>query len=157
MVRDEAADVAMIEEQERRLVFEQFGYEDAWILGNIIVKLGMERDLPIAIDIMRGEQKMFHAALPGSTANNDRWIERKARVVREYAESSLLVGARARLKGKPFEDQPVNDPRLEVAAGGGFPVNLKGSGTIGTIAVSGLPQYDDHALVVEAIELFLSD
>lgn len=157
MARDEAADVAMIEEQERRLVFPRFSYEDAWILGNILVKLGMERDLPIAIDIMRGEQKMFHAALPGSTANNDSWIDRKARVVREHGESSLLVGARARLKGKPFEEQPVNDPRLQAAAGGCFPVNLAGSGTVGTVAVSGLPQYDDHALVVEAIELFLSE
>jgi len=147
----------MIEEQERRLVFERFDYEDAWILGNILVKLGTDRSLPIAIDIMRGEQKMFHAALPGSTANNDRWIDRKARVVREYGESSLLVGARGRLRGRPFEEQPANDPRLQVAAGGCFPVNVARSGTIGTVAVSGLSQYDDHALVVEAIELFLAD
>ncbi|CAN5170785.1 heme-degrading domain-containing protein [soil metagenome] len=157
MVRDDAADVAMVEDQERRLVFEQFGYEDSWILGNIIVKLGMERDLPIAIDIMRGEQKMFHAALPGSTANNDRWIDRKSSVVRQHGVSSLLVGARARLNGKPFEDQPMNDARTQAAVGGCFPVNLRNSGTIGTVAVSGLPQRDDHALVVEAIELFLSD
>jgi uncharacterized protein (UPF0303 family) len=41
------------------------------------------------------------------------------------------------------------------AHGGSFPINITGSGLIGTATVSGLPQAADHALVVEAIERFL--
>ena len=38
-----------------------------------------------------------------------------------------------------------------VLAGGGFPVTVKGAGVIGVIAVSGLPERQDHGVVVEAL------
>ncbi|TGW07145.1 hypothetical protein EN788_38365, partial [Mesorhizobium sp. M2D.F.Ca.ET.145.01.1.1] len=38
-----------------------------------------------------------------------------------------------------------------VLAGGGFPVAVKGAGVIGVIAVSGLPERQDHGVVVDAL------
>jgi uncharacterized protein (UPF0303 family) len=40
-------------------------------------------------------------------------------------------------------------------AGGGFPITLKGLGVVGVVTVSGLPQRDDHAFVVENIATFI--
>ena len=37
------------------------------------------------------------------------------------------------------------------AHGGSFPISLAGTGVIGAVTVSGLPQRDDHQLVVEAL------
>jgi uncharacterized protein (UPF0303 family) len=41
------------------------------------------------------------------------------------------------------------------AHGGSFPIIVRGTGCIGAVTVSGLPQRDDHNLVVEALALLL--
>lgn len=47
------------------------------------------------------------------------------------------------LTGLPLRDFAV--------AGGGFPILVEGVGCVGAVIVSGLPQRDDHALVVEIL------
>ncbi|HWS37876.1 MAG TPA: heme-degrading domain-containing protein [Actinoplanes sp.] len=148
--------IATVEEQEQRLLFPRFSEADAWELGSLLVRLAGERGLPVAIDIRRGEQQLFHAALAGSAADNDAWIERKVRVVYRYAASSFLVGRRLEAKGVTLDAGMGVDPARFAAHGGAFPVRLPGTGVVGVVTVSGLPQADDHALVVEAIEVFLS-
>ncbi|MFJ3716820.1 heme-degrading domain-containing protein [Streptomyces sp. NPDC090057] len=147
--------VEELEAQERRLVFRQFTCDDAWTLGSLLVELARERQAPVAIDIHRAGQQLFHAALPGSTPDNDAWILRKRRVVERYGASSYLVGARFRAKGTTFEESSRLDADAYAAHGGAFPVNVENVGVIGTVTVSGLPQLQDHRLVVEALERFL--
>ncbi|MFI6276399.1 heme-degrading domain-containing protein [Streptomyces sp. NPDC050988] len=149
-----APTIAELEEQERRLTLPHFTYDDAWALGTLLVELARERGAPVAIDIRRAGQQLFHAALPGSTPDNDAWIDRKRRVVERYAASSLLIGTRFRAKNTTFEDSSRLDPDTYAAHGGAFPITVKGAGVIGTVVVSGLPQLEDHAMVVEALERF---
>ncbi|MDQ0777004.1 uncharacterized protein (UPF0303 family) [Streptomyces aurantiacus] len=146
--------VAELEEQERRLTLPRFTHDDAWTLGTLLVELAREREAPVAIDIRRAGQQLFHAALPGSSPDNDAWIDRKRRVVERYAASSLLVGTRFRAKDTTFEASSRLDPDTYAAHGGAFPLTVEGTGVIGTVVVSGLPQLDDHALVVEALTRF---
>lgn len=147
--------VEELEAQERRLVFRQFTYDDAWALGSLLVELARERQAPVAIDIHRAGRQLFHAALPGSTPDNDAWIARKRRVAERYGASSYLVGARFRAKGTTFEESSRLDPDVYAAHGGSFPVTVENVGVIGTVTVSGLPQLQDHRFVVEALERFL--
>ncbi|MEV5877904.1 heme-degrading domain-containing protein [Streptomyces sp. NPDC052101] len=147
--------VEELEAQERRLVFRRFSHDDAWALGSLLVELARERRAPVAIDIHRAGQQLFHAALPGSTPDNDAWIARKRRVVERYGASSYLVGARFRAKGTTFEDSSRLDPDTYAAHGGSFPVRVEDVGVIGAVTVSGLPQLQDHRFVVEALEQFL--
>ncbi|UQA34165.1 heme-degrading domain-containing protein [Streptomyces cavourensis] len=142
--------------QERRLTLPHFSYDDAFALGSLLVGLARERHAPVAIDIRRGAQQLFHAALPGSSADNDAWIDRKRKVVERYGESSYLVGTRFRAKGTTFEESSRLDPDTYAAHGGSFPIAVEGAGVIGTVTVSGLPQAEDHAMVVEALEQFAS-
>ncbi|MFD6548247.1 heme-degrading domain-containing protein [Streptomyces sp. NPDC058398] len=151
-----APEIADLEEQERRLTLQRFTHDDAWALGTLLVELAREREAPVAIDICRGGQQLFHAALPGSTPDNDAWIDRKRRVVERYGCSSLLVGSRFRAKGTTFEDSSRLDPDTYAAHGGAFPIAVTGAGVIGTVVVSGLPQVEDHKMVVEALEKFLA-
>ncbi|MFF3447215.1 heme-degrading domain-containing protein [Streptomyces sp. NPDC002667] len=151
-----APEIAELEEQERRLTLPRFTHDDAWALGALLVELAREREAPVAIDIRRGGQQLFHAALPGSTPDNDAWIDRKRRVVERYGCSSLLVGSRFRAKGTTFEDSSRLDPDTYAAHGGAFPITVTDTGVIGTVVVSGLPQIEDHRMVVEALEKFLT-
>ncbi|MET8689045.1 heme-degrading domain-containing protein [Streptomyces sp. NPDC004732] len=145
-----------LEAQERRLVLPHFTHDDAWTLGTLLVELARERHAPVAIDIRRAGQQLFHAALPGSTPDNDAWIDRKRRVVERYGCSSLLVGSRFRAKGTTFEDASRLDLDVYAAHGGAFPIAVEGAGVIGAVVVSGLPQVKDHALVAEALERFIT-
>ncbi|MEV7324285.1 heme-degrading domain-containing protein [Streptomyces sp. NPDC093970] len=147
--------VEELEKQERLLVFRQFTYDDAWALGSLLVETARERQAPVAIDIHRGGQQLFHAALPGSTPDNDAWIARKRRVVERYGSASYLVGARFRAKGTTFEESSRLDPDTYAAHGGSFPITVENVGVIGSVTVSGLPQLQDHRMVVEALERFL--
>ncbi|MER6109841.1 heme-degrading domain-containing protein [Streptomyces hirsutus] len=148
--------VEELEEQERRLVFRRFTHEDAWALGSLLVETARERQAPVAIDIHRAGQQLFHAALPGSAPDNDAWITRKRRVVERYGSASYLVGARHRAKGTTFEESSRLDPDTYAAHGGSFPITVEGAGVIGAVTVSGLPQLEDHRMVVEALERFLA-
>lgn len=140
-----------LERQERELQFDRFDFDTAWGLGVALVEAGRARDLPIAIDIRRNGQQLFHAALPGSAPDNEAWIVRKTRVVDRFGLASLHVGERARQEGTSFEEQ-MRLPRDEYAAhGGAFPITVRGVGVVGTVAVSGLPQLEDHELVVAVL------
>ncbi|WP_445524383.1 heme-degrading domain-containing protein [Streptomyces cyslabdanicus] len=145
-----------LEAQERRLVLPRFTHDDAWALGSLLVELARERQAPVAVDIHRAGQQLFHAALPGSTPDNDAWIARKRRVVERYGCASYLVGARFRAKGTTFEASSRLDPDRYAAHGGSFPLHVEGAGVIGAVTVSGLPQIEDHRMVVEALERFLA-
>ncbi|MFH8784890.1 heme-degrading domain-containing protein [Streptomyces roseoverticillatus] len=158
--QEEAAvqdEVTAMEEAERRLTLDRFGNDDAWRLGSLLVGLARERDAAVTIGIRRGAQRLFHCALPGTSADNDAWIARKCRVVERYGESSFLVGARFRAKGRTFEESSRLDPDRYAAHGGAFPLRVRGTGVVGAVAVSGLPQAEDHALVVAGLERFLAD
>ena len=147
--------IARIEEQEHRLVFTGFDNDDAWRLGNVLAELARAREAAVTIDIRRNGQQLFHLALPGTSADNDAWIQRKIRTVDRYGHSSYLVGLRFQAKGNTFEESSRLDPDTYAAHGGAFPITIAGTGPVGTVAVSGLPQADDHALVVAALEAFL--
>ena len=145
-----------LEAQETSLVFDRFDEDTAWALGVTLRASALSAEAPVAISIRRNGQLLFHAALAGASADNDGWLDRKCAVVDRYGRSSLRVGEQFRVDGGSFD----RDARLDVsqyaAHGGAFPILVRGIGCIGTVAVSGLPQLEDHRLVVETLEAFLA-
>ncbi|SNR73400.1 heme-degrading domain-containing protein [Actinoplanes regularis] len=145
--------IVQLEAEQRELVLTRFDNDDAWRLGVLLVDLARERGAAVTIDIRRGSHQLFHYALPGTSADNDSWIERKCRVVARFGDSSYLVGARGRLAGRSPLERGM-DPLQYADHGGSVPIVIAGVGAVGTVTVSGLPQADDHALVVEALRHF---
>ena len=140
-----------LEAQESRLVFDRFDDDTAWELGSALREKASAGGLPIAISVRRNGRLLFFAALPGSSADNEAWLARKCAVVDRYGHSSLRVGEQFRVDGKSFDESSRLDPASFAAHGGAFPILLRGTGCVGTVAVSGLPQLEDHQLVVDTI------
>lgn len=147
--------ITRIAVQEAELQFEQFGNEVALELGQALLSAAQEQSLSVAIEVTRADQTLFHVALSGTTSDNAEWITRKNRVVRRFHRSSLYMGAKCRLAGTTLEDKYLLPNNTYAAHGGAFPITLRGTGVVGTVTVSGLPQVEDHELVAAVLARFL--
>jgi uncharacterized protein (UPF0303 family) len=142
--------------EEAELQLPGFDEDDAWALGNALVDAARAAGAPVAIDIRRHGHQLFHAALRGSSPDNDRWIERKARVVDRFGHSSLYMRMLCEQDGTTLEEKFLVDGREFAAHGGAFPLLVRGVGPVGTVVVSGLPQVEDHRMVVAALREHLA-
>ena len=143
-----------IASEELELVLDSFTEDDAWHLGLLLAEMARARKLPVAVDIRRPGQVLFHAAFPGAVADNEEWIRRKTNVLFRFGKSSLAVGVALALDGQTIEEKSYISSFEFSPHGGAFPVRVKGAGIVAAATVSGLPQEDDHALVVEALRAF---
>lgn len=148
-------DRALLEEiikQETDLQFSSFTNTAALALGTILTEEAIKNNYPVVIDISRYGQQIYFFANTGTSPDNEEWIKRKKNVTNRFRHSSLLM----RLKlTTSFNQNGVNLDSSYALSGGCFPVNVKDIGQIGTVCVSGLPDTEDHNLVVSAIKLFL--
>lgn len=143
--------VARLEAEYEELQFAQFGFDDAWAIGQDLVAEGRRDSLPIAIDIGANGQTLFHASLPGASPDNDQWIARKNRVTLRFHRSSLYIGSLLRQKGKSIEEAYGLSQAAYAACGGALPIRIRAVGVVGTATVSGLADHEDHRMVVEAL------
>ncbi len=146
-----AQDLQSIAQQEKTLVFPQFDSDRAWQLGSQLREMAVARGAVVAIEVRTFGQPLFFAALDGTTPDNVRWVQRKARTVEHFRVSSYAVGLGLQQAGATLADK-YSLPAAEFAShGGAFPLTVKGAGVIGVVTVSGLPQRRDHEVVVEAL------
>ena len=143
-------------QQEQELQFTYFNELTTWQIGSQMVERAMRENLPITIDIMRGQQQLFHYSMLGTSADNDEWVKRKVRLVNRFGHSSFYMGQLLKHKGKTIEQSYLIPESGFAAHGGCFPIIIKDTGMVGTITVSGLPQEEDHKFVVESIRSFIT-
>ena len=149
-----AEDIVGIIHQEAELHFPHFDHNTAWTLGLTLRELAISRKLPIVIDVRRfgnPEQPLFYTALPGTTPDNPRWVQRKSNVVARFHRSSYQVGLHLQNTGATFSEKYALPDADYATHGGSFPIHVTGTGVIGSVTVSGLPQREDHNLAVEGL------
>jgi uncharacterized protein (UPF0303 family) len=142
--------------QEETLVFSTFTNDDAIGLGLRLIEAGRAEHLAITVDVRRGDQQVFHAALAGTSADNDAWVERKVRLVKRVGMSSYRMGCQLRASGRSLSEALLLNEHDYAAHGGAFPVVVRSVGLVGVATVSGLPQREDHALVVRVLTEWLA-
>lgn len=144
-----------LEQQERELQFTEFSNAAALEIGLMLVEKAKQENKPITIDINRNGHQLFHYSFDGTGPDNDQWVIRKNRVVNRFNKSSFLIGRQLFKSGKSMEEAFLLNSMEYAAHGGAFPIILKNTGVIGTITVSGLPEQEDHELVVRVLSEYL--
>ena len=141
--------------QEKRLQFKQFDSEAAWAIGSALKAAAEKRKVSVAIDIQLHGMPLFSYAMAGITPDNWEWIRRKRNVVMRYQRSSYAIGLKYERTKTTLHATTGLELKDYAPHGGCFPILLAGTGCVGTIAISGLPQREDHALVVEVLQEYL--
>src|SRR5690606_7873000 len=93
----------------------------------------------------------FYCALPGTTADNASWVRRKRAVTMRFFRSSYAMGLVLSQQQTTIEAKFGLASADYATHGGSFPIVVEGTGCIGAVSVSGLPQREDHNMVVEAL------
>jgi len=125
-------------------------------IGNIATQFGLSRSVPIAVELRLGDWVIYHASLPGSTPENQGWIDRKARVVMLKKHSTLYERVSAEERGVDWHEENNLLDETHAIHGGGLPLITKDDGFVGVLLISGLPQVEDHLLGVKVLTEFLA-
>lgn len=138
-------------QEESEIVLPALTEKVAYDLGRRAADAAWDEALPVVVGIWRGEHQLFHCALPGSTRDNDEWLQRKGRVVRRFERSSLYMGQLCRDADTTLTDKFLLPADEYAAHGGAVPLRVAEAGVVGWMGVSGLPQLDDHRFVVRML------
>ncbi|MGF1754913.1 heme-degrading domain-containing protein [Vibrio makurazakiensis] len=138
--------------QEHELQFGQFNNDIAWELGASLKREAEKRSASVTIEVYAFERVLFSYAMSGTSSDNQDWAKRKRRSVMRFGHSSYYLGQYNALKQREFENQQHIDATQYCAHGGAFPIRIKNCGLVGVVTVSGLPQEDDHNLVVSVLK-----
>ena len=144
-------DILRIALQEHALQLETFDKNSAWALGERLKITCEKAAVATAIEIRLARETVFFYAMPGTAASNADWARRKRNVVEMMGKSSYGVGLSCEEEGQPLEALMGLPSRHYACHGGSFPIQVKGGGCVGVVTVSGLPQRDDHILVVQVL------
>lgn len=148
-------DSAEIEAEFATLALPRFDEAEALRLGRILTDMALADRLPVVIDIRTADRTLFHAACPGSAPLNDLWARRKSNTALVFQLPSLLVGWTNAAKGENLEKHGLNLAD-HADHGGAVPIRVQGTGVVAVATVSGLPQVEDHKLVVRGIRALIS-
>jgi uncharacterized protein (UPF0303 family) len=94
--------------------------------------------------------------MDGTSPDNWHWITRKEATVYRFHHSSYYMGRYLASQQTTIEQKYFVPEREYAAHGGAFPLIIDGLGVVGVVAVSGLPQAEDHQLVVDAMEDYMN-
>ncbi|MGV3651519.1 MAG: heme-degrading domain-containing protein [Devosia sp.] len=148
---DKAEDIRRIVAQEEALVFHQFDEHVAFEIGLAARRIAVSQQQGVVIDVRSWDRPLFYCALAGTSGDNQHWVRRKANTVQRFAKSTYRMVLEKSWEGDVFPPRRALDPDDYVLAGGGFPIRLANAGVIGAAIISGLPEREDHKLIVAAI------
>ncbi len=147
--------LAALRSEADSIIFPKFDLQSAIDLGSHLTQIALTEGLGLIVNIRTESRTLYHAATPGSEAANDLWARRKSNTVFMFGKSSLAMGVANREAGTDLTRHGISLADY-ADAGGAVPVVVAGVGMVAVVTVSGLPQLDDHALVIRGMRAMLA-
>ncbi len=152
-------DLDILAQQETLLRFPAFDANTAWQLGTLLRDKLLALGAGATVEIEVAGQLLFACATPGARLTQADWIRRKRNTVHRLARSTYALGRELALHAQTLESAHQLSEADFAAHGGGFPLRLTATALtdpalaapVGTVVLSGLPQREDHNLVVAAL------
>lgn len=146
-----ATDLERLALQEQRLQFDAFDQRTAWTLGSTLKALCEAAGVALAIEVRLSKETVFYYAMPGTGPTNADWARRKRNTAELLHTSSYALGLKLEQEKSSLEAKQGLPLRDYATHGGSFPIRVRGVGVVGVVTVSGIPQREDHAMVVQAL------
>ncbi|KAL2418941.1 hypothetical protein ABEF91_006898 [Exophiala dermatitidis] len=163
-VREAPRDLSEIAKQEEALILPRFTADDALEIGLAIrnrLRALTHLSAVVNITLANSNNLLFHAvSRPGVQPDNDIWVARKRKTVQRWGVSTWFMHNKMHGDEEAFKKKyMLGESAGEYAIhGGGMPVRVRGvEGVVAVIVVSGLKQWEDHQVIVDALEEYLSD
>jgi len=142
-------------QEEQILRLPSLSVSDALEIGQVGTQIGINKKLPIAIEVRIGEWIVYHASLEGSKPENDWWISRKVAVVMLKHHSTMYERVSAEERGVDWHTENNLKDETHAIHGGALPL-ITDEGFKGILVISGLPQVEDHLFAVAVLTEFLA-
>ena len=152
---DLQTEIERVRAQEAALACVPFDAQRAWELGVALREAALARSASLCIEVRLSGHTVFLHAMPGTSPSNADWVRRKHNTVELLGRSSYAVGLQMTQENTTLADK-MGLPLRDYASHGGCVPLRDASGTVwGSVGVSGLPQLQDHELVVEVLGTFV--
>ena len=107
-------------DEEKALILQSSEISDAIEIVDIAKKLSLKRNLPVAIEVKQGNWVLYYASLPGSTTENQLWIDRKAGVILLKHHPTLYERLRAQERWVDWHKENYLSNETHAIHGGGY-------------------------------------
>ena len=145
----------LVKKQEECLVFDHFDEDKALEIGLDMIELAVKKyRKAAAVRIVMDATTVFAYKMPGTSCENDWWMDRKL-AFSQYTGVSSLRGYLEEQMGERDNTWEKREGNLAIC-GGCIPVRMKdGSPVFAYLLVSGMEHYEDHQLAADAAAKFL--
>lgn len=144
--------------EEASIVVDHLTAADALAIGLATLELAKVHfpGRGVAVHLETDDHPLFVHFMDGTNAGNADWINKKKNVVHKFGKSSYGVRLEYIERKADFQKETGLDPNLYRAEGGAVPLVVRGKGRVGTMVVSGLHGWEDHALAVAGLKRWMT-
>lgn len=136
----------------KKIEIDKFSNTIGLEMGMAIVNLAKERHQNVAVQVDRLNHTIFLHIGEDLPVDKHNWLRRKANVAKHFEESSLAVKNDLKEGDMTLSNPFALSEDDYIAKGGAIPVFVKDAGLVAIITVSGLKDFMDHQLIIDALK-----